>query len=193
MSDWLLAVDGLVAGWERPLTPPLDLGLAAGEIVGLLGPNGVGKSTCLAALVGSARIFAGRVERRPGVRLALQTQASPPLAGLPLSGRELLALTGAGAAGLPPWLEERLGLRLDRLSGGQRHFLALWAILQAPGEVVLLDEPTNNLDLAGSAHLQLSLRRRAAEGAGILLASHDHEFVAAVCDRVVRLGEASHV
>lgn len=192
MSAPLLATEGLVAGWERPVTPPLSLSLAAGEVVGLVGPNGVGKSTYLAALTGTARVFAGRIERRPELRLALQTQATPPFAGLPLCGNELLRLTGAGADGLPPWLQDKLELRLDRLSGGQRHFLGLWAILAAPGDVVLLDEPTNNLDVAGVVHLGGALRRRAEEGAGLLVVSHDHDFVDSVCDRVVTLGEEGH-
>lgn len=185
MSDSLLVTDGLVAGWEEPVTPPLSLALAAGEIVGLVGPNGAGKSTYLSALTGGGRIFDGRLDKRPGLRLALQTQASPPFAGLPLSGVELLRLTGATPAGLPPWLADKLAWRLDRLSGGQRHFLALWAILQAPADVVLLDEPTNNLDVAGVAHLGDALRRRAGEGAGLLVVSHDHNFVDTVCHRIV--------
>lgn len=185
MTDLLFAAEGLVAGWEQPVTPPLSLALAAGEIVGLVGPNGVGKSTWLAALAGGARVFGGRLDKRPDLRLALQTQATPPFSGLPLCGAELLRLTGARPEGLPPWLTDKLAWRLDRLSGGQRHFLALWAILQAPADLVLLDEPTNHLDLAGVAHLGDAVRRRASEGAGVLVVSHDHDFVDAVCDRIV--------
>jgi len=188
----LLVLDKVVAGWDRPATRPVDLALAAGEVVGLSGPNGVGKSTLLAALAGRARVFSGVIERQPALRLALQTQDIPPLQGLPLSGRELLALTGAGCEGLPPWLAGHLDRRLDRLSGGQRHYLALWAVLQAPADLVLLDEPTNNLDAAGVAYLTEHLRDRAATGAGILVVSHDAAFVAAVCDRVVAM-ESPHV
>lgn len=188
----LLVLDKVVAGWQGPATRPIDLRLGAGEVVGLSGPNGVGKSTLLAALAGRARVFAGEIIRQPGLRLALQTQDIPPLQGLPLSGRELLALTGAGCEGLPPWLLGRLDSRLDRLSGGQRHYLALWAVLQAPADLVLLDEPTNNLDAAGVAYLTEHLRDRAATGAGILVVSHDAAFVAAVCDRVVIM-ESPHV
>lgn len=184
----LLAAQALVAGWQRPATRPVDFSLEAGEIVGLTGPNGVGKSTLLAAFAGRARIFSGRVEQREGLRLALQTQDIPPVDGLPLSGRELLALTAASAEGLPSWLAERLDVRLDRLSGGQRHYLALWAILQAPADLILLDEPTNNLDAAGVAHLAAHLRKRAAAGAGIVVVSHDAVFVESVCDRVTVLG-----
>lgn len=157
-------------------------------MLGLTGPNGVGKSTLLAAMTGRARVFSGTIEQRPGLRLALQTQDVPPVDGLPLSGHELLALTGASVDGLPPWLLGRLDDRLDRLSGGQRHYLALWAILGAPADLLLLDEPTNNLDAAGVAHLTGYLRQRAAAGAGVIVVSHDAAFVADVCDRVVLLG-----
>ena len=177
-----------MAGWQKPATQAVDFSLAAGEVVGLTGPNGVGKSTLLAAFAGRARVFSGRLVQQRGLRLALQTQDIPPVVGLPLSGRELLALTGASAAGLPPWLAERLDVRLDRLSGGQRHYLALWAILQAPADLVLLDEPTNNLDAAGVAHLTAHLRERAEAGAGVVVVSHDAAFVETVCDRVVVLG-----
>jgi ATPase subunit of ABC transporter with duplicated ATPase domains len=193
LSASLLQAKELVAGWQRPATAPLDFSLKNGQILGLTGPNGVGKTTVLSALAGRARVFSGTLALRPGLRLALQTQDVPPVDGLPLSGRELLALTAASPDGLPPWLAGRLDLRLDRLSGGQRHYLALWAILQAPADLVLLDEPTNNLDTAGVAHLASALRARVAAGSGVVLVSHDHDFVAQVCDQVVTLREAADV
>jgi ATPase subunit of ABC transporter with duplicated ATPase domains len=193
MSAVLVSARALVAGWERPATAPLEFALESGRILGLTGPNGVGKTTLLSALAGRARVFSGTLERRPGLRLSLQTQDVPPVAGVPLSGRELLALTGAASDGLPPWLLGRLDERLDRLSGGQRHYLALWAVLRAPADLILLDEPTNNLDAAGVAHLASALRGLAGSGTGIVVVSHDHEFVEAVCDQVIVLREAADV
>ena len=193
MSELLIRARALVAGWERPATAPLEFALESGRILGLTGANGVGKTTLLSALAGRARVFSGVLETRPGLRLALQTQDVPPVEGVPLSGRELLALTGAAGDGLPPWLVGRLDDRLDRLSGGQRHYLTLWAVLQAPADLVLLDEPTNNLDAAGVAHLASALRRLAGSGTGIVVVSHDHEFVEAVCDQVIVLREAGDV
>lgn len=193
MSAFLLSAERLVAGWQQPATMPFDLRLEKGQILGLTGPNGVGKTTILSALAGHAKCFSGSLKLRPGLRLALQTQDIPPLTGLPLCGRELLALSRAASNGLPPWLLERLELRLDQLSGGQRHYLALWAILQAPADVILLDEPTNNLDAAGSKHLALALRQRVSDGTGIILVSHDAEFVAATCDQVIALAEMKNV
>ena len=191
MSAPLIRAQSLVAGWQRPATAPLDFTLENGRILGLTGPNGVGKTTVLSALAGSARVFSGMLERRAGLRLALQTQDIPPVAGIPLSGRELLALTGASSVGLPPWLVGRLDDRLDRLSGGQRHYLALWAVLMAPADLILLDEPTNNLDAAGVGHLSSALRRLAGSGTGIVVVSHDHEFVEAACDQVIVLQEVA--
>ena len=193
MNAPLVRARALVAGWQRPVTAPLDFTVEAGRILGLTGANGVGKTTVLSALAGNARVFSGTLETRPGLRLALQTQGVPPVDGVPLSGRELLALIAASPAGLPSWLGERLDLRLDRLSGGQRHYLTLWAILQAPADLVLLDEPTNNLDAAGVAHLATALRDRAETGGGVVLVSHDHDFVADVCDQVIVLQEAADV
>lgn len=187
MTQVLLQLRAAVLGWQVPCCGPLDLELGRGEVLGLVGPNGAGKSTLLAALAGRARVFAGAVQVAAGATVVLQTQSPPPLEGLPLSGRDLLSLTGASLVGLPDWLSGRLDERLDQLSGGQRHFLALWAILQSPGDLVLLDEPTNHLDAAGVAYLVTHLRERVAQGDALLIVSHDADFVAAVCDRVVNL------
>ena len=180
----------LVAGYAAPVCGPASFLLGPGEILGIAGPNGCGKSTLLGAIAGGVRIFSGEIRRSPQLQVTLQTQQQPDIAGVPLSGRELLALTGASADGLPPWLAGRLDERLDQLSGGQRQYLHLWACLQAPGDAVLLDEPTNNLDPAGVRHLAEALRARAAAGAGLIVVSHDDDFVAAVCDRTLRLGAA---
>jgi ATPase subunit of ABC transporter with duplicated ATPase domains len=193
LSDALIRARALVAGWDSPATAPLDFVVESGRILGLTGANGVGKTTLLSALAGRARVFSGALETRPGLSLSLQTQDVPPVNGVPLSGRELLALTGATMAGLPPWLAGRIDDRLDRLSGGQRHYLTLWAVLLAPADLVLLDEPTNNLDSAGVDHLAGVLRRLAGAGIGLVLVSHDHEFVERVCDQVIVLGEPAHV
>lgn len=183
MAHTLIEACVLSAGHVHPVFGPLSFSLRAGEILGIHGPNGCGKSTLLAALAGSARIFAGEIRRVPGLRTSLQTQRQPSVAGVPLSGSELLALTGAAAEGLPAWLADCLDQRLDRLSGGQRQFMHLWACVQAPAELLLLDEPTNNLDPAGIRHLSGILARRAGAGAGIIVVSHDADFLGEICDQ----------
>lgn len=182
----LLQVRQLSAGWQRPANRPLDFDLRRGEILALAGPNGAGKSSLLVALAeGGARIHSGEILRAPGLRVGFQTQHMPPVAGLPLSGAEWLALTGASPQGLPDWLEGCLHARLDTLSGGQRQYLVLWSILQAPADLLLLDEPGNHLDAAGTASLPSALRKRAERGAGIVLVSHDAELAQRCCDRLI--------
>jgi ATPase subunit of ABC transporter with duplicated ATPase domains len=183
----LLQLERLVAGWQRPAHRPLSFALARGDILALAGPNGAGKSTLLAALAGGgARVFSGSLWRAPALRIGVQMQHLPPMAGLPLSGAELLALTGeACPQDLPTWLAACLPRRLDELSGGQRQYLALHSILQAPADLLLLDEPGNHLDKAGLASLPAALRARAARGAGIVLVSHDTALAEECCDRLI--------
>jgi ATPase subunit of ABC transporter with duplicated ATPase domains len=63
----------------------------------------------------------------------------------------------------------------------------VWACLRAPVDLVMLDEPTNNLDRAGVEFLEQALLERADRPA-ILLISHDHRFLQSVCDEIVELG-----
>ena len=63
MSELLIRARGLVAGWERPATAPLEFALESGRILGLTGANGVGKTTLLSALASRARVFSGVLDR----------------------------------------------------------------------------------------------------------------------------------
>jgi ATPase subunit of ABC transporter with duplicated ATPase domains len=187
-ADTILSVEDLVAGYRRPVVGPVSFHVSAGESVGVRGPNGAGKSTLLKAIGGTARIFSGRVVRhRPGLRVAHQQQNPLPLEDIPLSGRELLRLTAATVAGLPDWILPLVDRRLDRLSGGQLQFLQVWACLTAPVDLVLLDEPTNNLDIKGTAHMIDALAHM-RNGPALVTISHDPEFLEAVCTRVVEIG-----
>lgn len=80
--------------------------------------------------------------------------------------------------------------RLDRLSGGQHQLLCVWAALAGPGRLVLLDEPTNNLDPTHMALLAQMLAARAADRA-VLLVSHERAFLDAHCTRVLELSTSS--
>ena len=76
--------------------------------------------------------------------------------------------------------------RVDSLSGGQFQLLSIFACLASPSQLVLLDEPTNNLDPAGVNLLLTMLKNRRPEQ-GIVLISHDHDFVAAATTRQIDL------
>lgn len=186
----MLTVVDAVAGYARPVTPPATFALARGEVVGLAGPNGVGKSTLLKAVLGTATLFAGRIERAPSTRIAYLAQQPERLSEIPLSGRELLAILAADRLTPPVRLAEKLATRIDRLSGGEYQLLMLWATLAGAGELILLDEPTNNLD---AAHIRIAADEIAAtrERRATLVVSHDRAFLDAVCTQVVEL-EARH-
>ena len=186
LSSPCIELDHLEAGYDRAVVGPLSFALDAGEIVALWGPNGSGKTTAMNAIGGGARVFAGEVRKRPGLRVSHQHQNPLSLRDIPLSGRELLALTSSDAAALPASLQPLLARRLSELSGGQLQLLQVWACLTAPVDVVMLDEPTNNVDAAGVALLQQVIAQ-ARDGRGVLLVSHDRRFVEALGARIVEV------
>ena len=88
---------------------------------------------------------------------------------------------------LPPVFSPLLDVRVDRLSGGQFQLLQAWACLGSPAALVLLDEPTNNMDpqaIAGLAELLLEARER---GKGVLVISHEATLLDKVCTRVIEV------
>lgn len=185
----MLTLVAAVAGYAAPVSPPATFAVARGEVVGLAGPNGIGKSTLLKAVLGAAALFAGRIERAPGARIGYLSQQPVRLPELPLSGRELLAMLGADRLAPPARLAEKLKRRIDRLSGGEYQLLMLWATLAGEGELILLDEPTNNLD---AGHIRTAADEIAAARAqrATLVVSHDRIFLEAVCTRIVVLEPA---
>jgi len=183
----LLQVDDLAAGYDRPVVGPLSFSIARGEVLGLCGANGTGKSTLLHAIADGARCFQGRIERAPGLRLAYQEQQPARLQALPLTANELLRVAGAAQHDLPASLAAAVGKRIDRLSGGQYQLLRVWAALAGSADLLLLDEPTNNLDPSHEAVLTDMLRTRSADCA-VLLVSHERAFIDATCSRVLEVG-----
>ncbi len=182
----LLRVEGLVAGYKWPVVGPQSFTLTAGEVVGLWGANGTGKSTLLNAIGRGARVFHGTIERAPGLTLAYQQQLPVRLPVMPLTGRDLMRAAGAHQGNTPPALEESLQRRIDTLSGGQYQLLCVWAALGSAADLVLLDEPTNNLDPQTERLLSEILSEQRGKRA-VLLVSHERCFLDSVCSRVLEV------
>jgi zinc transport system ATP-binding protein len=180
----LLEVEALIAGWSRPVVGPVSLRLEAGEVVGLWGANGIGKSTVLNAIGRDARVFGGSVERAPGLTLAYQEQQPVRLPVMPLTGSDILRAAGADQREAPPAVKAILNRRIDALSGGQYQMLCVWAVLGSAADLVLLDEPTNNLDPRTEALLIEILAAERGRRA-VLLVSHERRFLDAACSRVL--------
>ncbi|MFE0038276.1 ABC transporter ATP-binding protein [Streptomyces sp. NPDC059015] len=184
----------------------VDLVVAPGETVALMGRNGAGKSTLLGSLVGMVEPASGTVRvggstphRTPPAelvrRVALVPQEPRDLLYADTVGAECAAADADAAAapgtcrelvsGLLPGVADATHPR--DLSEGQRLALALAIVLTARPPLLLLDEPTRGLDYAAKSRLVTVLRGLAAEGHGIVLATHDVELAAEIADRVVIL------
>ncbi len=178
----------------------LDLVVRHGEVYGLLGRNGAGKTTAIETMVGLLRPDAGSIRvlgldphrdnlnlrRRIGVQL--QEEVFNPYMRL----AEALMFLGSfypRRAAIPVLLD-RVGLTSEaarmygRLSGGQRRRFLLALALVGEPELVVLDEPTAGLDAHARQALWGMIRDLKAQGRTVLLATHHLEEAQALCDRV---------
>jgi len=224
-----LVISNLAGGHaHRTLFESLDLTVAPGDVVGVVGANGAGKTTLLRILAGDLDPLDGKVSTAPddafvgwlpqehervegetvGQYVARRTGAAAATEAMERAAAALGEHSRAAedryahtldhwqASGAPD-LDERLppvladlGLDVDptalmtSLSGGQAARVALGALLLSRFDVVLLDEPTNDLDLAGLERLE---RFVGGLRAGVVLVSHDREFLSRVVTRVVEL------
>lgn len=187
MSDALLEVRALEAGYAAPVVGPISLRIDAGEIVGLVGPNGSGKSTLLKAIANHVRVFNGEILRNPDTNVAWMDQRPVRLPEMPIDGWEYLRYAEATGEAPPPHLQSWLDQRVDSLSGGQFQLLRCWTVLGADADLVLLDEPTNNLDQQ-SEEILTKVISKTHNRRSVLVVSHDRAFLERVCDRVVAIG-----
>ena len=186
MTAALLEIRALEAGYGSPIVGPVSYRILPGEVLGLVGPNGSGKSTLLKAIAGDVRVFAGEIQRKAALNVACMEQQAVRLPEMPFSGREYLHFAAADREPAPARMLDWLDQRIDSLSGGQFQLLRCWAVLACEAELVLLDEPTNNLDAESEQVLANALNRDYAER-GVLLVSHDKDFLTRVCDRVLEV------
>ncbi|MCZ4500435.1 MAG: heme transporter ATP-binding protein [Marmoricola sp.] len=220
---------------HRTLFASLDLTVAPGDVVGVIGANGAGKSTLLRILAGDLEPLDGTVSTAPADAfvgwlpqehervvgetvaqyVARRTGATAATEAMERSAAALgedgasTAQEDAYAVAFDRWmasgaadLDDRLpsviaDLGLDvgadalmtSLSGGQAARAALASLLLSRFDLVLLDEPTNDLDLAGLERLETFVRGLRS---GVVLVSHDREFLSRVVTRVVELDLAQN-
>ena len=212
MSALLRVRDLAVAVGGRTVVRELDLEIAAGERLAILGRNGAGKTTLLHTLAGLREPAAGHVEldgealtqlapRRVaqlrGVLLQQQVDAFPAsVLETALIGRhpwlERWAWEGAGDARMARAALDAVDLGgfaardVHTLSGGERQRLAIATLLTQQPRLALLDEPLSHLDLNHQiAVLQLLARTAAEDGTALVMVMHDPGLAARYCERAL--------
>ncbi len=180
----------------RTLFRPFDLLVRYGERVGIVGPNGSGKTTLLNVITGFAEPTSGVVRIGASVVLGhyAQEQETLPLEKTPLDFVQgLKAISKQGAIGV---LRRLLFTYADafipiaKLSGGEKSRLQIARLMLTDANFLVLDEPTNNLDIPSIEAVEAALDE--FEGT-VLVVSHDRYFLDRTVDRVLALGESGDV
>ncbi len=167
----------------------IDLDLASGDILCLLGASGAGKTTLLHTVAGLIAPLEGSLHVDATARFSAVFQESRLIDDLtPVENIALLAADGADTRALAAELlpEPALDTPVRELSGGQRRRVELVRALAAPSDIVLLDEPFTGLD-ANTHARALSFIARHRDGRTILLSTHDEQDPSALDARVARL------
>jgi ABC-2 type transport system ATP-binding protein len=181
----------------------LNLTVGAGEVFGLLGPNGSGKTTALRLLLGFLRPTSGRATVAGHDCWADSVRARRHVSYLPgelrlyenMTGRQLVRflgeLRGDERRADVNALARRLDIDLDRpiahLSSGMKRKVALLQVLVPHAPLLILDEPTNTLDPTMRDELLAQLRQARDQGQTVVFSSHVLGEVERVCDRVAIL------
>lgn len=213
MGDAILEIEGLTRRFGSVVAnDEVGLRVRPGEVVGLLGHNGAGKTTLVSQVVGLLRPHGGSIRvvgvdavADPGTArrcVALQAQAQAPLDGL--TPKEAIVIAGrlrgmsrsasreaaermADELDIREWIDRRATPDGGGISGGVRRLTAFAMAAVAPVPLIILDEPTNDVDAARRRRLWNMVRRLGDEGAGVLLVTHNVAEAEHVMDELVVL------
>ena len=199
-SDALIRTEGIQFAYPGggELLGNLDLNLQRGMRIALLGPNGCGKSTLLKVLLGELEPTSGEVGRHPKLAVTAISQGRGELDGTRsildnLADRASVVDTGSGSLLAHVYLT-RFGFPVDQqarsastLSGGERNRLLLAKAMLGPADLLVLDEPTNDLDIPTLQNLEEALL---GFGGTLVLVSHDRFFLDQVATHTLAWNES---
>jgi ABC transport system ATP-binding/permease protein len=195
----LLVARGVTKAFEgRPLIEGLDIVITPGTRVGVIGPNGSGKTTLLNMLAGTLAPDAGDIERADNLRIvrfeqerggldpaqSLRRALAPEGDAVTWQGRSVHVASWAKRFLFRP---EQLELPVGRLSGGEQARILIARLMREPADLLILDEPTNDLDISTLEVLEDSLAE--FDGA-LVLVTHDRFMLERVSTVIVALDGA---
>jgi ATP-binding cassette ChvD family protein len=202
LGDVVIEAKNLSKGYgDRLLIDDLSFNLPAGGIVGVIGANGVGKSTLFRMLVGEEKPDGGSIRLGETVRLAHVDQSRDALSPnksvweeisggaerIPLGKREIASRAYVASFGFKGADQQK---RVGDLSGGERNRVHLAKLLKSGGNVLLLDEPTNDLDVDTLRALEDALVGFAG---CVVVISHDRWFLDRIATHMLAFEGDSHV
>jgi ABC transport system ATP-binding/permease protein len=200
-SDSLLSTEDLrfhYPGSDQDLAGGLDLVLQRGQRLAFLGPNGCGKTTLLGLLLGELEPTSGSVARHPKLSVSSISQGRGELRGdasvadniadrasvVKVGGQEMLVKVYLARFGFPMDQQKR---EAGTLSGGERNRLLLAKAMLQPADLLVLDEPTNDLDIPTLQNLEEALQDYPG---ALLLVSHDRFFLDQVATHTLAFNPA---
>jgi ATP-binding cassette subfamily F protein 3 len=178
-------------GLESPLMNGVFAAVSRGQKIGIVGANGVGKTTLLRTLIGDVQLDGGEVEVQPGAEIGyfhqdhrtLDFNLTPVEQVQRLKPRmeygDIRAMLGKFQLN-----KDQVETKLKSLSGGERARIALLKLLLEDNNLLLLDEPTNHLDTDAREAVEEAFKEY--EGS-IIIVSHDRWFLDAICDTIWHL------
>ena len=203
MIEPLISLEQVRLGYDRPLLGPFDLDIAPGQFWGMVGPNGAGKTTLARTLLGLIPPYSGTVTvHKPGLRFGYVPQRHTLDQDYPLTALDVTLMGRTDHFG---WLRgpraedervalaelERLGARdlapraFRDLSGGQKQRVLTARALASEPDVLVLDEPTEGIDLSGQADLMAFLENlHQTVGLPIVMIEHHMSEVLSIVDHL---------
>jgi len=190
----VLSINALTVGYDKPLST-IDLEIKRGNRIGIIGGNGLGKSTFIKTIVGQIKALSGEYRFAPRVtvgyfdqQMAQYKSSETVLDDFLSAFPSLTEFEARSALGAFLFSGEDVFKRVDMLSGGERVRLALCKIFKTRPNFLVLDEPTNHMDIVGKETLEEMLANFSGT---VLFVSHDRYFIRRIAESVLVFEQGS--